>query len=213
MTGEEQSGLLSGASVDEIIGRPPRAGSHVLHVVEDHSGPPDPPRSGRWSRCPLHASTRDLAPLHSALATVLEAGIPLVRGLRGLAADSSGKTVARAAADVGLRIERGESLSDAMAAPLEVFNKMYVSMIRAGERVGTLDAILEDLAVYLGEDGRHQDEGAIGLVLSGVHPDLRPGRDGALLLFKIVPTFVQIYKDLGQKLPSLTVVMPVRPIS
>jgi len=207
MTGEEMSGLLSGTSADEIVGHLHEQGLVVLHVIEDRAGDRTLSWSERWSRVSLFtASTRDLALFTRQLATVLEAGIPLVRGLRGLAADSSGRAVARAAADVGLRIERGETLSDAMAAHPEAFNKMYVSMIRAGERAGTLGSILEDLAVYLEKMDAIKTKVRSALSYP-VFIMIFALVATAFLLFKIVPTFVQIYKDLGQKLPTLTQVV------
>ena len=205
-TGEELSGLLSGASVDEIVGHLHERGLVVLQVVEDRASTRTLRVSG-WSRVSLFTvSTRDLALFTRQLATVLQAGIPLVRGLRGLAADSSGRIVGRAAADVGLRIERGENLSDAMAAHPEAFNKMYISMIRAGERAGTLDAILEDLAVYLEKTDAIKTKVRSAMSYP-VFVLIFALIATAFLLFKIVPTFAQIYKDLGQKLPALTQVV------
>ena len=69
-----------------------------------------------------------------AKAALLESGIPLVRGLRGLASDASSRILARTAADIADRIESGQSLSESMEAHPEAFNGMYVSMIRAGEQ-------------------------------------------------------------------------------
>ncbi len=203
-SGQEESGFLSGSSVDEVVGQLHARGFIVLHVREDRPREKVLSWTERLASMSIgRASTRDLALFTRQLATVLEAGIPLVRGLRGLAADSSSRILSRAVDDVALRIEKGESLSDAMAAHPEAFNKMYISMIRAGERAGTLDDILEDLAVYLEK-------------IDAIKTKVRSAMSypvfvlifalvaTAFLLLKIVPTFAEIYTDLGQKLPALT---------
>jgi type IV pilus assembly protein PilC len=203
-SGEELTGLLTGSDIDDVISRLHAQGMVVLHVVEDRAGTKSISWFGSLARISLFtASTRDLALFTRQLATVLQAGIPLVRGLRGLAADSTSKVISRAARDVGLRIERGESLSEAMTAHPEVFNTMYISMIRAGERAGTLDAILEDLAVYLEKVDAIKTKVRSALSYP-IFVLIFAFLATAFLLFKIVPTFAQIYQDLGQKLPGLT---------
>lgn len=202
--GEEVSGLVDGASLDDAIGRLHAQGLIVLHVAESR-GQTD--RSSIGQRLSAFTkgtvSTRDLALFTRQLSTVLQAGIPLVRGLRGLAADMSSRGLCLAVDDVALRIERGEGLSEAMATHPEAFNKMYVSMIRAGERAGTLDDILEDLATYLEKIDaiktkvRSAMSYPIFVLVFAVLATL-------FMLFKIVPTFAEIYQELGQELPSLT---------
>ena len=137
---------------------------------------------------------------------MLEAGIPVVRGLRGLAADTQSRVLARAVNDVADRIEGGESLSDAMAAHPEAFNRLYISMIRAGERAGTLDDILDEVAIYLEKTDaiRTKVKAAMSypvfVLAFAICATL-------FLLFKVVPTFVDIYAQFGQQLPGLTLLV------
>jgi len=176
----------------------------VLNVREEKARARQLSWGEQFSRMALgKAKNRDLALFTRQFATVMEAGIPLVRGLRGLAADTPSRVLARAIGDLGRRIERGEGLSDALAAHPEAFNKMYVSMARAGERAGTLDAILEELAVYLEK-------------VDAIRTKVRAAMSYPIfilifaflatlfLLFKIVPTFAEIYASFGQQLPGLT---------
>ena len=96
-----------------------------------------------------------------------------------------------------------KGLSAAMGNHPRAFSLMYISLIRAGERAGTLDVILEDLAVYL-----EKIDGIQTKVRSALsYPIFVLGFTllaGAFLLLKIVPTFANIYADLGQQLPTLT---------
>jgi type IV pilus assembly protein PilC len=203
-SGQEESGFLSGSSVDEVVGQLHARGYIVLHVREDRPSERARSLTERLSSMSFgHVSTRDLALFTRQLATVLQAGIPLVRGLRGLASDSSSRILARAVEDIALRIEKGESLSDAMAAHPEAFNKMYISMIRAGERAGTLDDILEDLSVYLERIDAIKTKVRSAMSYPVFVLIFALGAT-AFLLLKIVPTFAEIYTTLGQKLPALT---------
>jgi type IV pilus assembly protein PilC len=202
--GEEVNGLLQGRSIDEVIGELHQQGLAVLHVAEDRGQQ----RAQSW-RAKLGAipfggvSNRDLALFSRQLSTVLESGIPLVRGLRGLAADTTSRVLAAAVSDVALRIERGETLSEAMSAHPRAFNGMYVSMVRAGERAGTLDRIVEQLAVYM--EKVDEIETKVRAALSyPVFVLVFAILASLFLLLKIVPTFAEIYADLGQDLPTVT---------
>jgi type IV pilus assembly protein PilC len=202
-SGEEHSGLLAATSVDEVVSRLHDRGLTVLRVVEAR------PRSGlrtgqAWWRSPIgHVGTRELALLTRQLATVLEAGIPLVRGLRGLASDSTGRGLRRAVVDVADRIERGSSLSDAMQDHPEAFGPLFVSMMRAGERAGTLDQILDQLAIYLEKMDAIQTKVRSALSYP-VFVLVFAITSTLFMLLKIVPTFQQIYTELGQALPVFT---------
>ena len=206
-TGDEVSGFIDGVNLDDVVGRLHSQGLIVLHVTEDRTGGSRTTLSQRLaSMMKGTVGTRDLALFTRQLATVLQAGIPLVRGLRGLAADMQSRTLCAAVDDVATRIERGEGLSEAMSAHPEAFNKMYISMIRAGERAGTLDDILEDLATYLEKIDaiktkvRSAMSYPVFVLIFAIFATI-------FMLFKIVPTFAEIYKDLGQELPGLTKVV------
>ncbi len=206
-TGEEVFGFLSGATLDEVVNRLHGQGLAVLDVREHHGRA----GAGSWQKRFASfsfgtVSTRDLALFNRQFATVLESGIPLVRGLRGLAADTSSRVLSRAIGDIALRIERGEHLSDAMAAHPECFNKMYLSMIRAGERAGTLDQIVDQLAVYLEKVDAIKTKVRSALAYP-VFILIFAVAVFLFLLLKIVPTFAKIYADLGQGLPALTQVV------
>ncbi len=208
-SGEEMSGVLAGASVDQVVEDLHRRGYIVLHVAEDSLfGDRAKSWKERLNRPVLGGGvgTRDLALFTRQLSTLFEAGIPLVRGLRGLAKDESNRVLSRTVGRVAETVEGGNSLADALAEHPRVFNNLYISMVRAGESAGTLDKILQELAVYLEK-------------LDAIKTKVRAAMSypsfvfifaiaiTLFLLLKIVPTFEGIYASFGAKLPGPTLVV------
>ncbi len=202
--GEEVSGFLQGNTIDDAVSQLHAQGLAVLHLAEDTGGRSQQTWQKRLAGISFgRVGTRELALFSRQFATVLEAGLPLVRGLRGLAGDTTSPVLARALDDIALRIERGESLSDAMGSHPEAFGRMYLSMIRAGERAGTMEQIVDQLAVYLEKVDAIRTKVRAALA----YPVMVLGFAILVTLFlllKIVPTFADIYADFGQELPLLT---------
>ncbi len=206
-SGDEVTGVLAGASLDDVVRQLQDLGLAVLYVAEKKTSDGAEAWKEKWRELNMKkTSTKDLALFSRQLSTVLESGIPLSKGLRGLASDSSNKGLGKTIGDVCTRLEQGESLSDAMGAHPASFGRMYLSMIRAGERAGTLDQIVEHLAVYL-----EKTDAIKSKVKSAMsYPLFIMGFATLaflLLLLKIVPTFATLYVDLGQDLPALTKIM------
>jgi type IV pilus assembly protein PilC len=203
-TGEEVSGYLAGDTMDQVVMLLHNQGLAVLHVMEDRVAKQKHGLANRLAGLSFgRISVRDAALFNRQFATVLDAGIPLVRGLRGLAADTPSRVLTRSLLDVAERIERGETLSDAMAHNGQAFDGMYISMIRAGERSGTLPEIVEQMAVYLEKVDTIQTK--IRSAMAYPMTVLVFAIVATLfLLLQIVPTFKEIYGEMGQSLPGLT---------
>ena len=122
--GAELSGIVSGPNADHAIEELHRRGLVVLHVTEDRTSRRGgvPWYKKELSLFPSGTSTRDLALFTRQLATLFEAGIPLVRGLRGLSADETNKVLSRTVKDVADKVETGSNLTDAMALHPRTFN-------------------------------------------------------------------------------------------
>lgn len=208
--GEERIGILPGASVDHVVEELHRRGLVVLHVGEDAL-----PAAGGGGRIrdflekPVitsGVSTRDLALFTRQLSTLFEAGIPLVRGLRGLGHDESNKVLSRAVNQVADTLEEGNSLAEALSRHPRIFNGLYVNMVRAGEGAGTLEEILRELANYLEKVDaiRTQVRSAmtypIFVLVFALGVTL-------FLLLKIVPTFEGIYANFDAELPGPTLAL------
>ncbi len=203
-SGTEVTGLLSGNTIDEVVTQLHGDGLAVLHVTEDKGGASAKSWLKRFSEISFgKVPTRHVALFSRQLSTVIDSGIPLVKGLKGLSGDGTNKMLKVAVDDMSNRLARGESLSEAMACHPNAFNDMYMSMVKAGERAGTLDKIVEQLAVYL--EKIDDIQGKVKSALMYPVFVLGFATLGTLfLLLKIVPTFSEIYAELGQELPGLT---------
>ena len=145
----------------------------------------------------------DLATFSRQFATMIHAGLPIVRSLAILADQTPNKPLAAAIKTIRLDIERGASLAHALARHPKVFPRLYVAMARAGEAGGVLDGVLIQLADSLEKQVvmRRKIKSAMSYpigVLSLVAVVMV-----AMLLF-VVPTFQGLFASLGGKLPLLT---------
>ena len=84
--------------------------------------------------------------------TISRAGIPLVKGLRGLAASLRNYTFQQALNDIVVRLEAGVELSTAMRAHPKIFNNLFVSLVSVGENSGRLDLVFKQLSEYMERD-------------------------------------------------------------
>jgi len=203
--GEETNGVVTGTTVDQVVDDLHRRGLVVLHVGEDAVLT----TSAGWRAAltkPVFGGgvpVRDLALFTRQLSTLFEAGIPLVRGLRGLAHDETNKTLSGTVGRVAEFVEEGNSLGDALARHPKVFNGLYVNMVKAGEGAGTLDEILRELADYL----EKVDAVRTKVRSSMSYPILVLTFALSVILFlllQIVPTFEEIYANFGAQLPGPT---------
>jgi len=146
---------------------------------------------------------KEVAIFSRQFATMINAGLPILRALAILAEQTSNPTLAQALTATRLDVEQGSSLSQAMVKHEKVFNDLYISMVRSGETGGSLDDTLLRLAEMLEREVHLRGKiksamtypvavvGLVSLILA------------AMLLF-VVPQFKSIYTQLGGVLPLPT---------
>jgi len=148
----------------------------------------------------------DLVVLSRQLATLIEAGIPLVQALSILEEQSENRYLGSVILSIRKDIEAGVSFPDALAKHPDVFSELFVNMAKAGEASGMLDEILKRLAAYL-----EKTSSLIRKIRSGlVYPAIVVVMAiliTAILLLKVVPTFKGIFEMLGGKLPLPTLIL------
>jgi len=93
-------------------------------------------------------SLKELTVATRLLATLANAGLPLVAALNALADQVESPTLKRIVVDIKERVEQGSSLAKALATYPKVFPRLYVNMVQSGEASGTLDTILDNLSDY-----------------------------------------------------------------
>ena len=142
------------------------------------------------------------------LATLVDAGLPLLRGLRVLERQEKNATLRRIINDLAVSIEGGSTFSEGLAQHLKVFNRLYINMVKAGEMGGVLEVVLNRLAEFM-----EKAEKIKGKVIAAMfYPAAVMCVAGGILLLLmtvVVPKFKQIFADMleGQALPSFTQVV------
>jgi type IV pilus assembly protein PilC len=137
------------------------------------------------------------------LATMIEAGVSIVAALVTLEEQTDDKYLQEVLAEVRSDVEAGMVLSRALAQHPKVFNRLFVSMVEAGESSGTLDHVLDRIATQIEKETqiKRRVKGAM------VYPAVVLSFAALVLIFMllfIVPVFVKVFADLGGDLPLPT---------
>ena len=136
-------------------------------------------------------------------ATLIQAGVSIVAALLILEDQTEDKKLAAVISEVREDVESGVVLSRAMARHPKVFNRLYVAMIEAGEASGTLDIVLDRVAIQIEKDTKIKRRVKSAMIYPTVVLTFATLVLCGMLLF-LVPIFVKIFKDLNGQLPMLT---------
>jgi type IV pilus assembly protein PilC len=148
----------------------------------------------------------DLVVFTRHLATMIDAGIAIVQSLQALADQTSNKIMRDVIRDVCSRVESGESFSEALQKHPKTFNRLYYSMVSAGEKGGLLAEIMARLATYLENTERLRKKVKTALMYPTAVTVVAIGIT-VFLLVKVIPTFKDVYSGFGAKLPAPTEVL------
>ena len=149
-------------------------------------------------------SPKDLQIFTRQLATMIDAGLPLVQCLDILANQTPNKVFAKALAQVKSSVEQGATFSESLRRHPKIFDDLFVNLVAAGEVGGILDAILERLATYIEKAVKLKAQlksalvYPIGILVVAIGVI-------AVMLVKVIPTFEKMYADFGNaELPAAT---------
>ncbi len=137
------------------------------------------------------------------LSTLLQAGLALDHALTTLEDISPHPALKKMLANINQRVKGGEPLSTAMEAQGQIFSKLYLNTIRAGEAGGSMHVVLERLADYLERTAELRNEVLSALLYPAILFMVAMLSIFILLSF-VVPQFVPLFEDVGQALPLLT---------
>ncbi len=137
------------------------------------------------------------------LATLVDAGLPLLRGLRVLEKQERNATLKGVLAELATSIEGGSTFSEALAQHPKVFNRLFVNMVKAGELGGVLEVVLKRLAEFSEKAQKIKGKVkaamfypvAVLIVAIGIM---------ILLMCFVVPKFKDVFAGMGFKLPWFT---------
>jgi MSHA biogenesis protein MshG len=135
--------------------------------------------------------------------TITRAGIPLVKGLRGLAASLRNYTFQQALNDIVERLEAGIELSTAMRAHPKIFQNLFVSLVSVGENSGRLDLVFKQLSEYMERDLATMKSIKTALrypsfVLIAITIAI------GIINVKVIPAFAGMFAKFGAQLPLPT---------
>ena len=136
-------------------------------------------------------------------ATLIGAGLPLSQSLHTVSEQTQNKKMKSVIDDITSSVEGGSSLSDSFSKHPEVFDKVYLSLIAAGELSGTLDESLQRIANQQEKDAAMMSKikGALTypvIVLVVILAVV------GFMMFTVVPQVEQLYEDMNETLPTLT---------
>ena len=150
---------------------------------------------------------KDLTTMTRQLATLLEAGLPLVRAMRTLQRQARGNSpqLFKVLGDLADQVEGGATFSEALANHPKSFNKLYVSMVRAGEASGAMEVVLVRLSEFMEKAARIEGKVKSAMVYP-ISVLCIAGCITAGLMIFIVPKFQKMFEEMlpGESLPMLT---------
>lgn len=150
-----------------------------------------------------HVTNKDRIMFTRQLATLIGAGLPLASSLRTVTDQTQSKAMKSIVEEILTNVESGKTLYDSFSMYPDVFNGVYLALIRAGEMSGTLDLALKRLA-----DQEEKDAAMMSKIKGAlVYPAIILVVIIAVLAFMmilVVPQVKNLYEDMGQELPGLT---------
>jgi type IV pilus assembly protein PilC len=222
--GKETKGTLDVASQNEAIGRLKEMGYFPTKVVEADKGK-EKDKSPRKKSAPAKGGkkkgginlnikipflggkvkTKVLTTFTRQLATLVDAGLPLLRGLRVLEKQEKHPTLKEVINELALAIEGGSTFSEGLAQHPKVFNRLYVNMVKAGELGGVLEVVLNRLAEFMEKAQKIK-----GKVIAAMFYPCAVITVAVciliILMVFVIPKFEMIFAEMleGARLPAFT---------
>jgi type IV pilus assembly protein PilC len=221
--GQESTGLVEANSTNEAIGQLRQAGYFPTNVYEEGKGGGPDGKAGRKAAKAVRAPKAKLARTQITLfqrktikpkilmiftrqlATLIDSGLPLLRGLTVLAKQERDAVLNRTITNLAESVQGGSTFSEGLAQHPRIFNDLYVNMVKAGELGGVLEVVLTRLAEFQEKAAKIKNKVVAAMVYPIIVMCMAVAILSFLLVF-IVPKFEAIFHDmLGDKpLPTIT---------
>ncbi|MBN8246965.1 MAG: type II secretion system F family protein [Verrucomicrobia bacterium] len=223
--GKEQKGTLEVASQADAINRLKEMGYFPTKVIEAEK--PKEKKDAKKGSAPSGSGgggkkkgvnfnikipglgggvkTKVLTTFTRQLATLVDAGLPLLRGLRVLQKQEKNVTLRNTIDDLSLSIEGGSTFSEGLAQHPKIFNRLFVNMVKAGELGGVLEVVLNRLAEFMEKAEKIKGKVVAAMFYPSAVMTVAVAILG-LLMVVVVPKFKQIFADLlgDGKMPAFT---------
>src|SRR5438477_349719 len=221
--GQESTGLVEAASTNDAIGQLRQAGFFPTNVYEEgKGGGRDGEATKRAAKAARVAQPREkrkgivlfqrrkvkpkiLMIFTRQLATLIDSGLPLLRGLNVLAKQERDPVLRKTINKLAEGVQSGGTFSESLAQHPRIFNDLFVNMVRAGELGGVLEVVLTRLAEFQEKAAKIKNKVVAAMVYPVIVMIMAIGIMAFLLIY-IVPKFEAIFHDmLGDKpLPGIT---------
>lgn len=147
--------------------------------------------------------TAELVMFCKQLATMVRGGVPLLKAISSIADETKNPLFKSILNEINRHVKGGESLSSGFRQFSDRFSPLFISMVEAGERVGSLDTMLERLSAYLQARDRLNKKIITALTYPAFIVTFFVAAVAIMTIF-IVPRFKTIYSGFGAQLPLLT---------
>jgi type IV pilus assembly protein PilC len=224
--GKETKGTLDVASQNEAISRLKEMGYFPTKVVEAEKPKAKGDKKGKAKsggggaggkkgksfnlniRIPglgARVKPKILTTFTRQLATLVDAGLPLLRGLRVLERQEKNATLRSIIGELATAIEGGSTFSEGLAQHPKVFNRLFVNMVKAGELGGVLEVVLNRLAEFMEKAEKIKGKVKAAMFYPSAVIIVAVAILAILMVF-VIPKFEQIFKDMleGRGLPAFT---------
>lgn len=201
-TGREITGSLEADNAEVLSGKLRQMGYFVVSIDEVKVS---------MAKREIHifgvkVKTQDMTIFTRQFATMINAGLPLIKCLSILAQQTESTALADIIADCQKEVEAGRSLSEALAKHPEAFNNLYVSMVKAGELGGMLDDVLLRVANQLEREAEIRAKVKSASTYPIAVFSITILLLAAMIMF-VVPRFAAMFKQMGGGLPTFTQIL------
>jgi type IV pilus assembly protein PilC len=222
--GQESVGVLEAANTNEAIGQLRQAGFFPTSVLEEGKGGATKAvkKASKSAAAPAAGGaaksggffekktvkTKSLMIFTRQLATLIDSGLPLLRGLTVLAKQEKDLVLKNTINVLADSVQGGSTFSESLAQHPKIFNKLYINMVKAGELGGVLELVLNRLAEFQEKAQKVANKVKAAMAYPVIVLIIAILIMWFLLVF-IVPKFEQIFHDMlsGKPLPAITQVV------
>ncbi len=146
---------------------------------------------------------KDIVVMTRQFATMIDAGLPVVQCLEILAEQQEKKNLGNIIRNVKESVEGGKTLSESLSTYPNIFSKLYVSLVEAGETGGVLDTVFNRLAAYIEKVAKLKAKVKGAMTYPAVVLAIAVLVVAVILIF-VIPVFSEVFSEMGVALPLPT---------
>ncbi|MGQ9523394.1 MAG: type II secretion system F family protein [Armatimonadota bacterium] len=205
LAGRQVTGEIQGSDTRDVAAKLREKGCYPVEIAAQE-GPKETQVVSATTRGGRRITRGDVTVFTRQLSDLISGGLPLDRCLTVLIEQSESKALQELLTKVQAEVRSGSALSAALAAYPKVFPEMYTNMLRAGEASGQLPEVAQRLADFLEKEQVRRSQVISALVYPAVLLSVAVTAVAFLLTF-VIPRLSGVFEDLGQALPTPTVIL------